>query len=179
MDWRTAIRDAENRLRQFVAQRVLNVVEWSATTVSSADGSTDAVAGLPADEDSQIDVLKVQHFGFISIPVKGGNRLFVCKGTRKWSVGEDGAGYAPTDLEEGEVAVYSKAGAIVELDKDGNLYAVAASGKKAILVAGSLAVTVDDGAGSITVTADASGNQIILKGDGVTATMSSGAFDVT
>jgi phage gp45-like len=108
MDRRSAIAEVERRLRAYVAQTILNVVEWSATTATSAKGDADAVAGLPADRSPQLDVLRVQHFGFISVPVNGGNRIVLAKGSRKWSVAEDGAGYAPTDLTEGEVAAFSK-----------------------------------------------------------------------
>lgn len=104
-----------------------NMFVWTLTAKSSADGNGDAIEGADGSDGesqkSQRKVARIQPFGFNSLPPKGlrslslrlgsSNIFFIGIGPQKK--------YGPTDLEEGESAVYAKPGQSIVLDKDGNI----------------------------------------------------------
>lgn len=111
------------------------------------------------DEPTQQRVRFLQWFGFRSRPVVEGGEAIVGapRGgtTNAVALAADHMGYGPTDLKEGESAVYDKAGSVIRLFEDGSLSITTKSG-----------VTVNlDKDGNATVVPK-SGAQVRL-GDGV------------
>ena len=118
---------------------------------SSADGHDDALEGRVADDepDYQIPVRRLWPFGMRSRPPAGVEVVVVYPDGSPVSgveVGAESSKYGPSDLEEGEAAVYCSAGGtIIKLDKDGNITIDAASGKDVIVNGGNAKVArVDD-----------------------------------
>lgn len=108
---------------------------------SSADGHDDALEGrtAPAEPDYQIPVRRIWPFGIRSRPPAGVEAVVVYPNGSPVSgvmVGAESAKYGPSDLEEGETAVYSSSGATMKLDKDGNII-ILALGSATIQLAGS------------------------------------------
>jgi hypothetical protein len=108
--------------------------QWTLTSRSSAMGAADEVqTGDDADSDSQRPVSRLEPFGLryrapsklrsFSLRIGSSNVVFLGIQPSK--------GYGPTDLQDGEVALYcSAAGALVRLDKDGNVIVTPSAGKE-------------------------------------------------
>ena len=95
--------------------------------VESADGASDNAGG----SKTQRATVRIQPFGFNSLPPNGlrglslrlgmSNIFFIGIGPQK--------SYGPTNMEQGETALYAKQGQTVLLDKDGNIVATPKSGQ--------------------------------------------------
>lgn len=115
------------------------------------------------DEPTQQRVRFLQWFGFRSRPVVNGGEAIVAapRGgtTNAVALAADHLGYGPTDLKEGESAVYDKSGSVIHLFEDGSLSVTAKGG----------AVVTLDKDGNATVVPK-SGAQVRL-GDAVLASL--------
>ncbi|HZU84524.1 MAG TPA: phage baseplate assembly protein [Polyangiaceae bacterium] len=113
------------------------VVTWCVGGIlakSSADGHGDELAGRsePDEPSYQVPVRRLWPFGLRSRPPAGVEVIVVFPNGSPVAgvmVGAESAKYGPSDLEEGETAVYGAAGAVILLDKDGNVVVKAAQGK--------------------------------------------------
>lgn len=140
----------EQRLRAFVAAAVARVAYWGPVSLSTSDGKSDGIGGLPSDVDSQRAARRVQHAGFRSRPPKGSMSLGIAQhgdGSTLLLVAEDDG--ATVALEEGEAQAYSPAqpSCRIWFDKDGALHIASNTGKD---------ITIDPGTGgSVKVTGTA------------------------
>jgi phage gp45-like len=79
----------------------------------------------------------MQWFGFRSRPVVSGGEAIVGapRGgpTNAVALAADHLGYGPTDLQEGEVACYDKAGSVIRLSADGSVNITSKSGVQVLL----------------------------------------------
>lgn len=124
-------------LREYARQVVANTIQYTQVTRSTSSGEHDKVAGYRSEgageEDYDYEVRRVQHFGFRSRPPKDvwAVRLAMTGGaTNNVTVGEDSTRYGPSDLEDGEVALFNSANGLeVRFDKNGNINAQSAPGQ--------------------------------------------------
>lgn len=94
-------------------------------------------------DESLSDVEVFQHYGFASVPAVGVEVVAVAVGhstAHLIVVGEADRGVRPTDLEAGEVALYSQAGARIVLKADGSVEVAPAEGQRLVLAGGGAAV---------------------------------------
>lgn len=86
------------------------------------------------DEPTQQRVRMMQWFGFRSRPVASGGEAVVVapRGgtTNAVVVAADHMGYGPTDLAEGEVAVYDRSGSVIRLHTNGDVTVIPKAGAK-------------------------------------------------
>jgi phage gp45-like len=114
-----------------------SMIAFSRYSLSTASGGGDKVEGHqpegPGEEGYDLDARRVAHFGFRSRPPKGVWAVWLAVGggsTNGVVVAEDSDRHGPSDLEDGEVALYCAAeGVEIRLDKDGNILIRAAAGK--------------------------------------------------
>lgn len=126
-DWLTR-EDALNMLTATV--RVAKVAK------SSADGTGDTVQGhedgAPSDEQFDLAARRIWPFGIRSVPPAGVDAVWVRSGgsTNGVMVGAESSRFGPSDLADGEVALYNKtAGVLVRLGSDGTVNITAGVGK--------------------------------------------------
>lgn len=149
---REMIRDVKIEILETVREWLANRIEWGPFTISSATGNDDKIAGYPSDgeddQDYEHEVKRMQHFGFRSRPPKDTWAVFLGVGggaTNKASVAEDSDKYGPSDLDDGEVALYNKvSGALIKIDKDGNI-AITAGANVTITAAANKNVVLNSG----------------------------------
>src|SRR5579871_2628270 len=106
MDILARLIELEQRLRQFVLQKVATVVYVAPYTLTSSDGRGDGIDGRPDDQSSQRDVHRVQHAGFRSRPLVQAQAVALLaegSATKMLVVAEDDG--AAVDLDEGEAKV--------------------------------------------------------------------------
>lgn len=142
--------DIERRLAR-LEERVRGLVAVRTLTRTSSSGEGDQIAGEETTPDEasggySIPGQRIQHFGFSSVPptTLRGVMVFARAGiTNGAIVAEESGSYAPT-LDEGEVAIFSKAsGAVIKIDADGNVSVTAAPGKNvSVTASGTGAVNV-------------------------------------
>ena len=133
-----------DELREVARQLVANAIQFTQLTRSTSSGEHDKVAGYRtegADETSyDYEVRRLQHFGFRSRPPKDVWVLRVAASngaTNNATIAEDSTRYGPSDLGDGEVALYnSVSGLEVRFDADGNVKLQSASGKLVSLQGG-------------------------------------------
>lgn len=131
-------------LREYARQVVANAIQFTQFTRSTSSGEHDKVAGYRTEgvgeEAYDYEVRRMQHFGFRSRPLKDVWTLRVAATggpTNNVTVAEDSRRYGPSDLQDGEVALFnSVAGVEVRLDHDGNINAQSAAGKVVSLQGG-------------------------------------------
>jgi phage gp45-like len=146
-------------IRDLVIQSIAWLAHYSKVATSSADGQSDEIEGRsePDEPSYQVPVRRMGPFGIRSRPPAGVEAFVIYLGggaTRGVMLGAESAKYGPSDLAEGEVAIYCiKAGTALKLDKDG---AITATGQ------GASQIQIDKN-GKVTVTA-AVGQDIILNG---------------
>jgi phage gp45-like len=116
-------------LMEFARQLIANAIVYAPYSLSTASGEQDKVEGHKTEgEDEEaydLDARRVGRFGLRSRPPKGIWAVWLAVGagsTNGVVVAEDSTRYGPSDLEDGEVALYnSVAGVEIRLDKDGNV----------------------------------------------------------
>jgi len=123
-----ALRHARTELRELVRQVVANALQFTRFTRTSSSGARDGVAGHPTSSDEErydYEVRRLQHFGFRSVPPADtvGFRIAACGGaTNGVTVAEDSPRYGPSDLDDGEVALFNtREGLEIRLDKNGSV----------------------------------------------------------
>jgi phage gp45-like len=137
------LRQARAELRELVRQAVANALQFTRFTRTSSSGARDAVAGHPTGPDEErydYEVRRLQHFGFRSVPPADtlALRVAACGGaTNGVTVAEDSQRYGPSDLEDGEVALFNTVdGLVILLDKNGTVRVRSAAGQKVELQGG-------------------------------------------
>lgn len=131
------LRQLALELREHARQVVANAIQYTQVTRSTSSGEHDKVAGYRSEgageEDYDYEVLRVQHFGFRSRPPAnvGAVRLATTGGaTNNVTVAEDSTRYGPSNLEDGEVALYNSVNGLeVRFDRSGNISAQSAPGQ--------------------------------------------------
>ena len=124
------------------------LVHWSQITTDSDRPDLVYINSFVADEDAgetqTNEIAKhVQLYGFRSKPPVGSEVIsVVCSGgsSQKVVIASDNASLGPSDLQAGELAIYTKSGSVVKFDKDGNITIDAAAGKDVTVNGGSLKV---------------------------------------
>lgn len=157
--------DVITKVRTEVARWIAQIFIYTLTAKSTATGAGDALEGVDGSRDpdapanakkSQRSGVRIQPFGFISVPptklralglrLGASNIFFIGIAPQK--------AYGPTDLEEGESAVYAKEGQTVLLNKDGDVAIDAKATRDVILNGGTKKVArVDDTAKADTLMA--------------------------
>jgi phage gp45-like len=132
------------------------VVLFSRVAATSASGHEDEVDGRsePDEPSYQVQVRRLFPFGLRSRPPAGVDAVAVCASGSPSAgvmVGAESPAYGPSDLAEGEAALYNIAtGTRVLLKADGSIQIDAASGKDVVVNGGTARVSrVGD---SVTVT---------------------------
>lgn len=189
---REEVRQLRAALREIVSERLPSLLfGWTLTSKSSAMGGGDAVQ--TADDDSgkgQRPVRRVEPFGLRSrapsklralwIRLGASNVVFIGVAPSK--------GYGPTDLEDGEVAVYNLKKALIRLWKTGKITVDAESGQDVVINGGTAKVsrvgdTVDIGTFSFTPSSGTgvTAGQLVWTppGGGDPVTISTGGSDLT
>jgi phage gp45-like len=125
--------DQPRRLRAeaylYARQAVANALQYTQFTLSGASGEHDKVAGHKTEgADEQLydyEVRRLQHFGLRSRPPKDVWTLRVAAtagSTNNVTVAEDSTRYGPSDLDDGELAIYCKVqGVVIRLLSDGSV----------------------------------------------------------
>jgi hypothetical protein len=137
MMWADALAKLRRELVKYIDAKVAGVAVWTRTANASKLGQEDAVE--TGDDDSnrgQRPVRRIEPFGFRSRPVAKQRSLSLRIGSSTvvyLGVASDG-GYGPSDLEDGEVVIYSKnipegvrlksSGDVALLSKDGQIVTV-------------------------------------------------------
>jgi phage gp45-like len=148
IDLYARIRQLGSDLREYARQVVANAIQFTQFTLSTSSGEHDKVAGYRTEgaEEQPYDyeVRRVQHFGFRSRPPADvwAVRLAATGGaTNNVTVGEESTRFGPSDLGDGEVALYnSVSGLEMRFDSNGNINAQSAPGKVVNLQGGDFGV---------------------------------------
>lgn len=151
-----AIRALRAELLVAIEDRLARVGWFAKVATTSATGERDTVEGQVAKSGEQptgVTGRRVEPFGFRSVPPVGIMAAVVrlmARATSGVQVGVSASNpYGPSDLEDGEVAIYCKAiGALWKFDKNGKVSVSSSTGQPIQLQAGAGAnVTIDAGAG--------------------------------
>lgn len=133
MNWAQIVRDLRAEFRNYVETALLDLFSYTKTSKPSKNGRDDKIEGRTSEgseDKADSDVQRMQHYGFRSIPPVGTWAVSAKVGGQKFTLGEDSTKYAPTDLEEGELALFnSQSGVQVKLTKDGDVLIGAKSGR--------------------------------------------------
>lgn len=145
MDWSRLIRDKVSEAEARVMQFTRNIVQVTTVTRSTAKGDEDGADGWPdAGKAYQRSPRRMQHFGFRSRPPKNSAAVMLLVGGGNGSeitVAEGGDGYGPTDLADGEAALYSKkTGATIIIRSDGKIEITPGAGADIVLNGGTAKV---------------------------------------
>ena len=125
---------------------------------------------LPGEVRDEIE--RFGAYGFTSVPKAGAEGIFICVGGRRdqvFCIGTEDRRYRPTDLADGEVAIYNDTGAKIVFKTNGDIEVTPKSGQKLKLVGdlritGSVTATGDiDADGTVTGTTDVVGGGKSLK----------------
>lgn len=130
-------------VRQALAQSA-RAVKYTKTTASGQGDETEGEQTLPDEPTIQVPVRRYQHFGMRSRPPAGVDviRVRTSAGTAGNSavIAEESSRFGPSDLNDGEVALYNKViGLRVLLDQNGTIHIQVPPGQK---------VAIDDGSGA-------------------------------
>lgn len=142
MMWAKAVADLRKMVIAEVDKRINRIFGFTATASSSSMGNEDAVQLSDNSDDGQRPVQRIEPWGVRSRPPSKIRGMWLRLGSS--NVAFLGIlptkAYGPTDLDEGEVCIYSSGGSTVKLDKDGNIKVDAAAGKDVVVNAGSAKV---------------------------------------
>lgn len=141
-------------IKEYVAAKVSAIVRASTVSRSTASGDGDKVDGHITFEDEapggyDYTVRRLWPFGIRSRPPVGVDAVVVHAfggSTNGVMVGAESSVYGPSDLQEGEVAIYAKkADAMIKIDVDGKITIDSHSGANVVVNGGSKSVArVDD-----------------------------------
>lgn len=170
MDVLRILREQITALEERVRQYVRNQIQVSTVSRSTALGNDDGATGLPDTEQAyQRSPRRFQHFGFRSRPPKNTATLLLLVGggqSAAVTAAEYDDTYGPSDLADGEMAIYSKAsGAYIKIDQSGKVTITASTSQPVQIQAGAGAnVTIDAGTGG-SVKVNGGGRQVAAQGD--------------
>ena len=132
------IRQLREEFNDRLDARVASLVRMSQVALSTASGDGDAVQGNETTSEEvqggyQYEVRRLWPFGIRSRPPANVDAVVVHAfggPTNGIMVGAESPEYGPSDLAEGETAIYCKAAnAVIKFDKDGNITVTAAPDK--------------------------------------------------
>lgn len=137
-----------------ILQVAARLVKWVQLGSLGAKWGFGTVQGPPADpaegeEETSQPVRYMSWFGFRSAPViAGGEGIVVAPrggSSNATVIATDNLGLGPTDLKEGEVAVFDKAGSVIRLYEDGSVRIVGKSGVPIVITpSGDVRIGTDD-----------------------------------
>jgi len=137
----------DKALEDRIVQKLRNLVKFSTVTRSTSVGTADGGSGPPSTQSYQLDIRRMQHFGFRSVPPAGTRQILVhpeAGSTQAVSVAEDDQHAGPGSLANGETSLYSKANsAVLIADKDGHTKITSSGSSNVVLNGGSLKVARD------------------------------------
>jgi hypothetical protein len=182
------MREDMKSVARMIAARL---VQFSTTDTSTASGHGDTFTGRSLDDGQQspIPSRRMWPFGIRSRPPRGVDCIVVKANggsNQGVMVGAESDAYGPSDLADGETAIYSKAFAhALVADKDGNtkIASDTANSKNVIVNGGTRVVVLDQDhvdCGTLTLTlADSGGTPVLsyvyVDGQGNTTTGSTSA----
>jgi len=140
--------ELREQLRAYVDRRIASLIEFPKLAKSSASGENeDAVEVSDGETTYQRTVRRVEQWG-LRVRPPAGIRAAVIKAlggaTNGMYVGIASTRYGPSNLEDGETALYCIAGdTVVKLDKDGKVTIDAAAGQDVVVNGGTLKVARD------------------------------------
>lgn len=140
------LRSELERAKEQLLARIQGIVEFTPISVSTADGSKDAVKVQGDPSDRQRFVRRTSPWGISGRPVAGvGVLAAIVKAVAGpfggMIVGVSTTDYGPQDLEEGETAIWNKVnGTLIRLKPDGSMTIDASSGKDVVVNGGSAKV---------------------------------------
>jgi len=138
------LRPIVTRVQNLAARAIVTLVK---DTEALQELQMTVLAGEEVD-----DAERFQEYGFTSVPIEGAEAVIVFpNGDRSHPlvVAVDDRRYRPVGLERGEVAIYHKDGAIIKLNKDGDIELTPKSGRNIILAGSDRPVLVPDGVGAL------------------------------
>jgi len=133
---RTLLAPLRNRIANMVARAVVKLV--------ADGGKLQSLQVMVGADETREACERFQEYGFTSVPLPGAEAVVVFVGGRRdhaLVAAVDDRRYRPTGLADGEVAVYHKDGARIQLAADGSITITAKPGQKIILNGGQLPVT--------------------------------------
>ncbi len=125
-----------------ILQVAARLVKWVQLGSLGSKWGFGTVQGPPADpaegeEDTSQPARYMSWFGFRSAPVlAGGEGIVVAPrggSSNATVIATDNLGLGPTDLKEGEVAVFDKAGSVIRLYEDGSIRVVGKAGNQILV----------------------------------------------
>lgn len=132
------IRELKEWVKGYVREKIAaGLVKYGAYSRSTASGENDKISGYQtegADEQAyDFEGRRVFPFGIRSLPPKGTWGVWIGKGGESGDgviVGAESSRFGPSDLADGEVAIYNKVnGCIIKLDQNGGIAITAAGGQ--------------------------------------------------
>ena len=140
--------------RSQILQVAARLVKWAQLGSLGSKWGFGTVQGPPADpaegeEDTSQPARYMSWFGFRSAPViAGGEGIVVAPrggSSNATVIATDNLGLGPTDLKEGEVAVFDKAGSTIRLYQDGTVRIIGKSGVPIVITpSGDVRIGTDD-----------------------------------
>jgi phage gp45-like len=160
MSWHAAMRELRAWVQQHVDWRLASLVAFPRVASSSSSGETDAVEVEDGDSQQQRSARRVEPFGFRSRPPAGVRAAIIkalAGATNAILFGVASSRYGPSDLDDGEVALYCLAdGSLVKLTRVGRIEVSAADDQDITLtVSGTGDVVVNSGSHAIGRVGDA------------------------
>jgi phage gp45-like len=165
------IRALRAELKDWVRQKLAaNLLKYGAYSRSSSSGEHDKISGyLTQGADEQpydFEGRRVFPFGIRSVPPSGTWGVWLGKGGGSGDgviVGAESSRFGPSDLADGEVAIYNKVtGVVIKLGQDGSVVVVDQAGSQVKLDgSGNVAVKGGGAPGSIKLGTAVKGNVLI------------------
>lgn len=159
------IRQLRAELKEYIKEKIAaGVIKYGLYSRSTASGEGDAIRGYQTDgpDEQSYDFAgrRVFPFGIRSRPPSGTWGVWIGKGGRSGDgviVGAESSRFGPSNLNDGEVAIYNKVtGCTILLDQNGNVVINGGTLKVARVSdpvnVGTLAVAAPVGGGACTVT---------------------------
>jgi phage gp45-like len=115
-----------SHITEYVRQALSWLVTYSRIAGSTADGNPDEIEGRssPDEPSYQMSARRMWPFGLRSRPPAGVEAVVIHvggSGAGGIMVGAESAKFGPSDLEDGETALYNKTAAVIRIWKDGRI----------------------------------------------------------
>jgi len=144
-------------VKEYLRNALARVWSWTYFTGNSADGTKDSVASDKTDSNApSFSARRMQHFGFRSLPPSGvaairlGN---IGAASNSVIIAEESSRFGPSDLKDGEVAIYNKVtGCVIKMDQNGAVSVTGAPNQNITVSAsgtGSVAVSATPVTGAV------------------------------
>lgn len=148
MSFYALARELRNEVKDWVRDYVSTFIKLLPYSVSTASGEGDKLQGYQTEgsdeEKYDYDGRRIFPFGIRSRPPKGVFGVWIGSRSRSGNgviVGAESSRFGPSDLADGEVAIYNKAtGCVIKMDENGKITIDATSGQDIVLNGGTLKV---------------------------------------